>query len=106
MSRHINELYLPKDLKLVSWNILAIWVQFYDTNLLLAEVARQDVPHALDMISFKYKPIGLEGLAFRLLRLHKGNNDLIQCQFLSQSSPYQNVQLYFIHRVAHPDPVI
>lgn len=32
------------------------------------------------MTSFKYKPIGLEGPAFRLLRLLKGDDDPIPCQ--------------------------
>jgi ankyrin repeat protein len=32
------------------------------------------------MMNFEYKPISLEGPAFRLLRLLKGNNDPIQCQ--------------------------
>ena len=32
------------------------------------------------MKNFEYKPIGLKGPAFRLLRLLKGNNDPIQCQ--------------------------
>jgi hypothetical protein len=33
------------------------------------------------MTDFEYKPISLEGLAFRLLRLLKGNSDdPIQCQ--------------------------
>ncbi|KAE8446737.1 hypothetical protein EG329_011642 [Mollisiaceae sp. DMI_Dod_QoI] len=32
------------------------------------------------MMDFKYEPIGLEGPAFRLLRLLKGTGDRIQCQ--------------------------
>jgi ankyrin repeat protein len=40
------------------------------------------------MMSFKYKPIDLEGHAFRLLRLLKGDDDLIQCElFESKLAP-------------------
>jgi Heterokaryon incompatibility protein (HET) len=40
------------------------------------------------MTTFKYKPIGLEGHAFRLLRLLKGDDDLIQCElFESKLAP-------------------
>jgi len=40
-----------------------------------------------EMTSFKYKPIGLEGPAFRLLRLLKGDDDLIQGQLFDSKLP-------------------
>src|SRR5436305_8920283 len=50
---------------------------------------------ALDMTSFKYKPIGLEGPGFRLLRLLKGNDDPIQGQlFESKLPPLEDVRDY------------
>ncbi|OCK82082.1 HET-domain-containing protein, partial [Lepidopterella palustris CBS 459.81] len=39
------------------------------------------------MTSFKYKPIGLEGPAFRLLRLLKGDDEPIQCQLFESRLP-------------------
>ena len=39
------------------------------------------------MTSFKYKPIGLEGPAFRLLRLLKGDDDPIQGQLFESKLP-------------------
>jgi ankyrin repeat protein len=46
-------------------------------------------------MSFEYKPIGLEGPAFRLLRLLKGNNDPLQCElFESKLAPPQDVEDY------------
>ena len=40
-----------------------------------------------EMPSFKYKPIGLEGPAFRLLRLLKGDDDPIQGQLFESKLP-------------------
>jgi hypothetical protein len=49
----------------------------------------------LEMTSFKYKPISLEGPAFRLLRLLKGDNDPIQGQlFESKLPPLEYVRDY------------
>lgn len=36
---------------------------------------------------FKYEPISLEGPAFRLLRLHKGDGDSIQCELFESTLP-------------------
>jgi Heterokaryon incompatibility protein (HET) len=48
-----------------------------------------------EMTSFKYKPIGLEGPAFRLLQLLKGNDDPIQGRlFESKLSPLEYVRDY------------
>jgi hypothetical protein len=47
------------------------------------------------MMSFEYKSIGLEGPAFRLLRLLKGDNDPIQCElFESKLAPPEDVEVY------------
>jgi hypothetical protein len=40
-----------------------------------------------EITSFKYKPISLEGPAFRLLRLLKGDDDLIQGQLFDSKLP-------------------
>jgi ankyrin repeat protein len=45
------------------------------------------------MVSFEYKLISLEGPAFRLLRLLKGDNDPIQCElFESKLAPPEDVE--------------
>jgi hypothetical protein len=64
------------------------------------------------MTNFEYKPISLEGPAFRLLRLLKGNSGPIQCQLFESklTPPHQNasvvMRLYLTHGAAYLDRVI